>query len=406
MASAFPKYIRFTFRDDDSESIPLELPPRRMWPAGLVVAVFFAIFATIEVVSLVNIRWNVRDVFDLMFALFQVFWVLGWSVGVLFLGALTALLLFYRESARIQRGNLVHAPALGPLKIVCRYDLAKVNNLRLEPIAGSNQARIRFDFEGRKTSIGDAMHRVDAEDIVGKIRSAMPAVVEEESHPHPDLLPSRGKGAPEAPPPPLRGRIEVGGTRASTLALLAANLLPLIGVLVFGWKLSHVMVLYWAESAVIGFYTVLKMFKVAKLVAIPASMFFVGHFGGFMAGHFMFVYMFFVRGVDATGPDAPVLEALLQVFGPLWFALAALLVSHGISFAVNFLGCREYETAKLNDLMTAPYKRIFVMHLTIIFGGWLVMLLKTPLPALALLIALKTAVDMRAHVREHGRVGA
>ena len=51
--------------------------------------------------------------------------------------------------------------------------------------------------------------------------------------------------------------------------------------------------------------------------------------------------------------------------------------------------------------MTAPYKRIFVMHLTIIFGGWLVMLLKTPVQALVLLIALKTYVDFRAHVREH-----
>src|SRR5689334_6890728 len=112
MARSFPSWIRFTFRDDDSHSIPLELPERRMWPAGLVVAVMFAIFLTIAIVSVANIRWDVRDMFDLMFALFQVFWVLGWSVGVLFLGALTALFLFYRESARLQHGSLVHVPAL------------------------------------------------------------------------------------------------------------------------------------------------------------------------------------------------------------------------------------------------------------------------------------------------------
>ena len=391
MARSFPSHIRFTFRDDDSGSTPLDLPARRMWPVGIVVAVFFAIFLAVEIVSIVNIRWQVRDVFDLMFALFQAFWVLGWSVGVLFLGALTALLLFYRESVRLQHGSLVHAPALGPLKIVCRYDLAKVHDLRLEPIAGTNQARILFDFEGRRTSIGDAMHRVDAEDIVARIKAAMPAVVEA-THPLPNLPPS---------PLPLRMRIEEGVSKASTLALLAANLLPLLGVVAFGWTLSHVMVLYWAESAVIGFYTVLKMFKVAKLAAIPASMFFVGHFGGFMAGHFLFVYAFFVRGIDAKGPEPAVVEALLAVFAPLWLALTALFVSHGMSYVLNFIGRREYETAKLNDLMTAPYKRIMVMHLTILFGGWLVMLLQTPLPALVLLIALKTTVDARAHVRAH-----
>jgi hypothetical protein len=54
--------------------------------------------------------------------------------------------------------------------------------------------------------------------------------------------------------------------------------------------------------------------------------------------------------------------------------------------------------------MSEPYKRIIVMHLTIIFGGWLIMLLRSPVPALILLIALKTIVDLRAHRREHRAV--
>jgi hypothetical protein len=41
------------------------------------------------------------------------------------------------------------------------------------------------------------------------------------------------------------------------------------------------------------------------------------------------------------------------------------------------------------------------MHLTVIFGGWLVMLLKSALPALVLLVVLKTAADLRAHLKEH-----
>jgi hypothetical protein len=45
------------------------------------------------------------------------------------------------------------------------------------------------------------------------------------------------------------------------------------------------------------------------------------------------------------------------------------------------------------------------MHVTIIFGGWLILLLRSPGPALIRLIALKTAVDLRAHRKEHGGGG-
>jgi len=76
-------------------------------------------------------------------------------------------------------------------------------------------------------------------------------------------------------------------------------------------------------------------------------------------------------------------------------------VSHGVSFAVNFIGRREYAGETIAALMTAPYRRIVVMHLTIIFGGGLVMLLGTPLAALVLLVVLKTVVDLRAHRKAH-----
>ena len=63
---------------------------------------------------------------------------------------------------------------------------------------------------------------------------------------------------------------------------------------------------------------------------------------------------------------------------PLWPALLALFVSHGISFALNFLGRREYQHMTVQKLMAAPYGRIVMMQFTLIFGGWVVMLLNTP----------------------------
>jgi hypothetical protein len=41
------------------------------------------------------------------------------------------------------------------------------------------------------------------------------------------------------------------------------------------------------------------------------------------------------------------------------------------------------------------------MHLTVIVGGWIVLALGTPAPALIVLVALKLIVDTRAHRREH-----
>ena len=420
-----PDRMRFTLRDDTTGATPLELPTRRLWPVGLVFGIVFAIFAAIAWMQIVKISASqVRGVSDLMFVLFNAFWVLGWSVGVLFLGAVTVLLLRYRESARIKDGRLLHVPQLGPLRVICEYDLARMQNLRFE--SGSRDSvRVRFEYEGSSHSIGDWMPQTAAQSLIDQIKTATsqndPHVrVSSEAEPRacgtafepvteqrtPTVTPASASVesvlARQGARQHARERTPaVAPVSLSALVLVAANLLPLAGVLLFGWNLSHVMVLYWAESAVIAFYTVLKMFVVGKWLASFAAVFFVGHFGGFMAGHFFFVYGFFVRGVGAIGPEPALRDALLGIFGPLWPALIALVVSHGVSFAVNFLGQREYQGTTLSELMLTPYRRIVVMHLTVIFGGWLVMLLETPLPALILLVLLKTAADFRAHASEH-----
>ena len=68
---------------------------------------------------------------------------------------------------------------------------------------------------------------------------------------------------------------------------------------------------------------------------------------------------------------------------------------------MNFLGEREYEGATVSGLMTAPYTRIMVMHLTLIFGGWIVLLIGMRTGALVVLLIVKTAFDLHAHRREH-----
>ena len=118
----------------------------------------------------------------------------------------------------------------------------------------------------------------------------------------------------------------------SAIALVIANFVPLVGVLFFGWDLGEIMVLYWVESGVIAFYTVLKIAIVGKLAALVAAPFFVGHFGGFMTGHFLLIYALFLRGNSAGRMPGAAAE-LEAIFIPIWTSIAALFISHGVSFS-------------------------------------------------------------------------
>ena len=77
----------------------------------------------------------------------------------------------------------------------------------------------------------------------------------------------------------------------SSLALIAANLLPLWGVLAWGWPVLPLLVLFWLENVLVGLQTVLCMLLVdpedvalwlAKLFMVP---FFCLHYGMFTAVH-------------------------------------------------------------------------------------------------------------------------
>ena len=414
---AVPERIRVSFVDDPTDATILPLPSRRTWPIGLVFGAFFVAFAAIAVTQVASLRGEEVDtVFSLVAFLFGGFWALAWSAGVVVILLITIVLLFYSESARIEGDRLVHVPCLGPLRFFIEYDLAKVRDVRLEPGSQPAKAGLAFSYGTRKTSLGNDMPKAAAERHLEVIRRAQtelesrsgPAGVRP-NPPRIDLTkwikrrderePKETSRASEEAVP--EGASDSSAFSASSLALLAANLVPLAGVLALGWDLGEIMTLFWAENAVIGFYSLLKLAVITRWAVLLLGPFFVGHFGGFMVGHFMFVYYLFVRGVDASGPDPSALAALTELFTPLWPALLGMLVSYGISFYTNFLRRAEFAGRTIERQMADPYKRVVILHVTIILGGWLILLLGSPLPALALLVVLKTMVDLKAHQREH-----
>jgi hypothetical protein len=387
-------------RDDNVPgAVPLALPARSTWPAAVVLGIFFAVFAAIEWNAVSGLfGHSVNDVFDLTFLLFHAFWALGWAVAVVLLGGLAVLFAFYSESARLEHGRLVHIPTLGPLKILIDYDLAKVRNVRLEQARGNDPeaVQVRFDYDEGANTLGNAVSRHEGQRLVDLISGAGRFV---------PRAPEALQTEPAQPTPHERApaaQVPLPLSSESAIALVIANLIPLVGVLLLGWDLGDIMVLYWVESGVIAFYTVLKIAIVGRLAALVAAPFFVGHFGGFMAGHFLLIYALFIRcsrGGWAPGAGAE----LAAIFAPIWTSIAALFISHGVSFFANFIQDREHEGATVSGLMTAPYNRIMVMHATLIFGGSIVLLIGMPTCPLGILLALKTAVDLHAHRKEHGR---
>jgi hypothetical protein len=198
----------------------------------------------------------------------------------------------------------------------------------------------------------------------------------------------------------------------SVWVLVAANLVPLAGVLLWGWDAFALILLFWMENVVVGVFFILRMLLAdprdpalwaAKLFMIP---FFCFHYGMFTAIHGLFVFALF-GGKRYDVPGLQVLEPAARAASDLglWLPLAVLVASHLFSFLYNYLWRGEFQRVELRKLMTAPYQRIVVLHIGIILGGFGVAALGSPAWALVVLLATKIGLDWKAHLKEHSAAG-
>jgi Family of unknown function (DUF6498) len=227
-------------------------------------------------------------------------------------------------------------------------------------------------------------------------------------------------------------------TTRSAIILIVANAIPLAGVLFFGWSLWTILVLYWLENGIVGFWNVPKIILAqgaatasgdpgAQRLGGPGGVgraalaaFFCVHYGmfWFVHGVFIFTLPLFLGGGGSCGvlpgvpgpfgPGPEFTQACGNAFGAInwtsvWIGGVALFVSHGASFLLNYIGRGEYLTATAGGQMAAPYARVVILHLTIIFGAFVVAFLGSPIGALVVLVGLKTAFDLGLHLRERRR---
>ena len=258
----------------------------------------------------------------------------------------------------------------------------------------------------------------------------------------------------------------------SAIALVIANAIPLIGVVFFGWSLITILVLFWIENGIIGFWNIPKILlargsvlqgladmseeaafsatgnaqAAAELRArwlqaqaristaesagqIPGNpvaslllgaggigralmaFWFVVHYGIFWVVHGIFVFAL-PHFVGATRPaclepfqgnplvDNGFAPGLCEspfgevVWPNVTLAAVALFLSHGASFFLNYIGKREYLTTSAMRQMFAPYGRVVVLQVSILFGGIAIALIGSPVWTLVVFVVAKTVLDL------------
>jgi hypothetical protein len=206
-------------------------------------------------------------------------------------------------------------------------------------------------------------------------------------------------------------------------ALVLANLVPLAGVLFFGWDALALLLLYWLENLVVGAFTLLRMVRAEGFKGLGPGAFFVFHYGFFCAIHGVFVVSIASLGAatnpadalfadDAALPLMPflLLGNLLEWIGRempalLFLPLLGFVVSHGLSFFEHVIVGGEDEGRSAQKIMGDPYRRIAVMHVAILAGAGLIISMGggSAIPMLVVLVALKTGIDLAQHRKEHRR---
>ncbi|MEL6615887.1 MAG: DUF6498-containing protein [Bacteroidota bacterium] len=190
---------------------------------------------------------------------------------------------------------------------------------------------------------------------------------------------------------------------SSAVGLVIANLVPIAGVIWLGWDLFGIMALYWAENGVIGVFAVLRMMTAgepirwwtAALRVFPAG-FFVFHYGLFWVVHGVFVLTLFSGGAADPFDDGLGALSTLPAEG-----LILLVVSHGLSFALNYLIGGEWRATDTITEMGKPYGRVVVLHIVILAGGFILLPTDGARWALVLLVVVKTVLDLGIHLKDH-----
>ncbi|MCA9236767.1 MAG: hypothetical protein KDA44_14930 [Planctomycetales bacterium] len=202
----------------------------------------------------------------------------------------------------------------------------------------------------------------------------------------------------------------------SAWLLIAVNLVPLLGVLFLGWGAGVVLGLYWAENVVVGMVTLLKMLTCTGDAGpwwkrLGHAAFFAVHYGAFAVGHGLALLFLIGLTRDSADPVESGVRAVESApVNPWWLGLtlAGMAVSQLYDYFDQFLVRGIGRDKDAASIMFQPYPRLVVLHVSIVLGAFLCLRAGSPTPAVALLVLLKTGLDLTLHYgrRAWGRAAA
>lgn len=178
------------------------------------------------------------------------------------------------------------------------------------------------------------------------------------------------------------------------LASLGVDLLPLVGIFLFGWGAAPLVALYWLENLVIGGATIARM--AATGMAGPGNMmgalflipFFTFHYGMFCWGHGTFLAIFASGGSVGDG-FRDLLGWALGSGAYMPSFVAAIAIVSALFFVFDFLAKGQFRDEKPITLMFLPYGRIVVLHIAILLGAVAVFWADEPLIGVLGILALR-----------------
>lgn len=204
------------------------------------------------------------------------------------------------------------------------------------------------------------------------------------------------------------------GPRTSFVAIVLSNLIPVFGVAFLGWDAVQILILYWVENLVIGILTLPRIlaarapdirqqgthdpFAQAQVAGLGnrafTGCFFVVHYGIFCIGHAVFAFMLAGDFVEREGAGAPgVWERTFGSSGFYW-AILAIAVLNVVSQVRDWWVPGKWREAIPTVEMFRPYGRIFVLHITVLLGAWVLASTHAPTYAVLLLCVLKAVAEL------------
>jgi hypothetical protein len=215
----------------------------------------------------------------------------------------------------------------------------------------------------------------------------------------------------------------------SSLLLIAGNAIPILGIVFWHWDAFQLLVLYWLETAVLGFWAIMvvaispvkalgPLGRKTPRVGIIA--FLLAHSGIFMGVHFLMLWELFSGSWAGRIHGIRDFFSLIVIGEELWLPLSILFLMRGVMVLVTVVEPRWIPGWKPQPVIAVPqsegafpiggplfgfYIRIIVMQLALILGGVIAVFAGAG-ASLILLVVIKTAIDLGLFLNMDGWVAA